>query len=90
MIDNSKKTTFKLSEKIGDYELDWDKYYDHHVINDFLDALAKEYDFVETLTIGKSYEGKDMKVVKIGRAGEGAPNIWIEAGMELCHSLCIG
>jgi murein tripeptide amidase MpaA len=80
MIDASKKTTSKLTTKSGDYALDWDTYYDHDIINEFLDALADTHDFVETVSIGKSHEGRDIKVLKVGRAPEGAPNVWIEAG----------
>jgi carboxypeptidase A4 len=69
-------------KKTADYELNWDDYYDHAVINAFLDEMARTHDFVETVSIGKSYEGRDMKVLKIMKAGEGAPNVWIEAGIH--------
>ena len=65
------------------YNLDWDDYYSHDDINAFIDELADTYSgFVSTRSIGSSFEGRDMRVIEITRAGPGAPNIWIEAGEE--------
>lgn len=41
------------------YDLDWDDYYQHDVINSFLEELASLNDFAEVITIGQSYEGRD-------------------------------
>ena len=41
------------------YDLDWDDYYQHDVINSFLEELASLNDFAEVVTIGQSYEGRD-------------------------------
>ena len=41
------------------YELDWDDYYRHDVINAFLEELASLNDWAEVVTIGQSYEGRD-------------------------------
>ena len=50
-------------------------------INEFLDeTAAANSDFIKTVSIGKSYEGRDMKVIEITKAGEGKPNVWIEGG----------
>ena len=50
-------------------------------INEFIDELAvANSDFITTLSIGKSYEGRDMRVIQITKAGVGKPNIWIEGG----------
>ena len=51
-------------------------------LNDYIDAQASEFDFVKTISIGNSYEGRDMRVIQITKAGSGAPNIWIEAGIH--------
>jgi murein tripeptide amidase MpaA len=45
-----------------------------------MDQLAARYPFVTTVSIGKSFDGRDMKVIQILKAGPGKPNIWIEAG----------
>ena len=43
-----------------------------------LDEVASQYDFVETEVIGQSWEGRDLKIVKICRGGCGhKPAIWI-------------
>ena len=35
------------------------------------------------MSIGESYEGRDMKVIEIRKAGVGKPNVWIEAGNNI-------
>ena len=64
------------------YSLDWDDYYDHDVILEFLDALAEQYEWVNTVSIGKTYEGRDQRVIQITKAGEGKPIAWFETGKE--------
>jgi len=65
-----------------DYDLDWDDYYDHDTINQFLDALAAANDWASVINIGQSYEGRDMNVLALTKAGKGAPIIWLEAGIH--------
>ena len=62
------------------YTLTWDKYHDHDTINEFIDELASTYDFVNTVSIGKTTEGRDLKVIQIAKAGAGKPNVFIDAG----------
>jgi len=64
------------------YTLDWDDYYSHDVLNEFLDSLAADNDFAEVINIGKSYEGRDMNVLAVKKAGEGAPSVFLEAGIH--------
>ena len=47
-----------------------------------MDALAEANDFAEVINIGKSYEGRDMNVLAITKAGPGAPSVWLEAGIH--------
>jgi len=62
---------------------DWRDYHSHNDINTFIDELAvSNAGWVSTTSIGKSYEGRDMRVVKIEKAGPGAPIAWIEAGIH--------
>ncbi len=71
----------KKSHRSGQY--DWEDYYSHDDINTFIDELAStNSDWVSTVSIGKSYEGRDMRVIKIEKAGPGAPIAWIEAGIH--------
>ena len=51
-------------------------------LNAYIDDLATQFDFVNTVSIGKSHEGRDMRVIQIAKAGPGAPNVWIEAGIH--------
>ena len=44
----------------------WTEYHDQDDIESFLDYLANTYDFVEVESIGESYEGRPMRVVKVG------------------------
>ena len=51
-------------------------------MNEYIDNLATQYNYVKTVSIGKSYEKRDMRVIQISKAGFGAPNIFIEAGIH--------
>merc|ERR1712098_238922 len=62
------------------YTMDWNDYYEHEYHNEFIEALAAENDFASIIDIGQSYEGRDMKILAIEKAGPGAPKIFLEAG----------
>merc|ERR1712002_1017747 len=64
------------------YTMDWTDYHDIDVLNEFIESLAETNDFANIISIGKSYEGREMKVLAITKAGPGAPNIWLEAGIH--------
>merc|ERR1712223_1115086 len=62
---------------------DWEDYHSHSDINDFIDGLgASNSDWVATKSIGQTYEGPDMRVIEITKAGPGKPIAWIEAGIH--------
>jgi len=61
---------------------DWNNYYGHEAINDFIDGLGANANWVKTVSIGKTGEGRDMRVIEITKAGPGAPIAWIEAGIH--------
>ena len=47
----------------------------------YLDDVAARYDFVETEVIGQSWEGRELKIIKICKDGCGKkPAIWIDGG----------
>jgi len=79
-VDQSRRRSVRRGNR--KYDLDWDDYYDHDTLNQFLDALAEANDFAEVISIGQSYEGRDMKVLAVTKAGPGAPNVWLEAGIH--------
>ena len=62
--------------------MDWDSYHGHDDLNEFIDELAATYSWVETVSIGQSYEGRDMRVIQINKAGPGAPTVWVESGIH--------
>merc|ERR1711997_774180 len=69
-----------LSRKSG---YDWEDYYSHDAINTFIDGLgAANSDWVNTISIGSTHEGRDMRVIQITKAGPSAPTAWIEAGIH--------
>jgi len=83
LIDEVEKSRGKAKTKMmKDYRLDWDDYYGIDVLNEFLDVLAEKNDFANIINIGKSYEGRDMNVLAITKAGPGKPNVWLEAGIH--------
>lgn len=60
-------------------------FYRHSAINDYLDELASSYSkYVSVETVGQSYEGRTMKVIRITN-GDGNPNkkvIFVDAGIH--------
>jgi len=51
-------------------------------LNAFIQGLADANDFADIINIGQSYEGRDMNVLAITKAGPGKPNVWLEAGIH--------
>ena len=47
------------------HSMSWTEYHQQDDIESFLDYLADTYDFVEVESIGESFEGRPMRVVKV-------------------------
>nr|AEI58636.1 carboxypeptidase [Eupolyphaga sinensis] len=64
--------------------ISFDQYYRYDEINSYLEELAAKYPNLVTLeSIGKSYEGRDMVVIKISSGGSGTrPAILIDGGIH--------
>ncbi|XP_069671105.1 carboxypeptidase B-like [Periplaneta americana] len=64
--------------------ISFDQYYRYDDINSYLQELASNYPNLVTLqSIGKSYEGRDMIVIKISSGGSGSrPAILIDGGIH--------
>jgi len=63
--------------------MDWDDYYPHEDLVAFIQGLADtNADWAKIINIGQTYEGRDMNVLAIEKAGPGAPNVWLEAGIH--------
>merc|ERR1712012_1370998 len=63
-------------------KMDWEDYYPHEDLNAFIQGLADANDFASIINIGQSYEGRDMNVLAVTKAGPGKPNVFIEAGIH--------
>ena len=61
-------------------------WYQYHSLEDmyvFFDYLEKKYDFVNTEVIGTSFEGRNMRVVKVCKGGCGTRKaVWIDGGIH--------
>lgn len=55
----------------------------HSAINSWLDGVASSYSSIATVeNIGNTYEGRAMKVIKIGSSGSNKPALWIDSGIH--------
>merc|ERR1712018_642030 len=83
LIEETRPSPKKSKSGAGNYTMDWEDYHDHTTLNEFIAALADaNAEWASVINIGESYEGRDMKVLAIEKAGAGAPNIWLEAGIH--------
>ncbi|XP_065211305.1 carboxypeptidase B-like [Planococcus citri] len=65
----------------------WTRYHSYDEILDYMDYLQMTFpNYVKIITIGKSFEGRDLKVIRIssGRFSDGSakPAAWIDGGMR--------
>merc|ERR1711872_291528 len=68
-------------EAAGNFSLT--TYHDYYEIMEHMGNLAAEYEDVETEVIGQSWEGRELKIVKVCRGGCGnKPAIWIDGGIH--------
>ena len=55
----------------------------YHTLADaytFLDQIAAEHSSIaSTISIGQSFEGRELKLLKISKSGETKPAIWFDA-----------
>merc|ERR1712193_121029 len=82
LIEETRPSPKKSKSGAGNYTMDWEDYHDHSTLNEFIAALAGANDWANVINIGQSYEGRKMNVLAITKAGPGAPNIWLEAGIH--------
>lgn len=65
------------------HAMTWDDYHTLEDMYTYLDYLEETFDFVSTEVIGQSYEGRDMRVVKVCRGGCGDKKaVWIDGGIH--------
>jgi len=68
-----------------DGAMDWEDFHNTEDIYPWVDQLAAEYDFVSSFSIGQTYEGREMMILKFGKPNpDGNPkqNVFIEAGIH--------
>merc|ERR1712013_542117 len=59
------------------HNMDWTSYHPIEDMHSYLDYLETTFDFVTTESLGKSYEGSDMRVAKVCKGGCGnKPAMW--------------
>lgn len=71
----------KLLRKQGQTEFNWSRYHTLEEVNEWLDELVKKYDAITPLVGGKTYEGRQIRGVKLSHK-KGNPGIFIEAGIH--------
>ncbi|KAJ8712401.1 hypothetical protein PYW07_005243 [Mythimna separata] len=60
--------------------MDWKKYHRLNVIYAFIDDLERDFPAICTVTvIGKSVEGRDIKMLKISNSHAGNAGVWLDA-----------
>lgn len=75
LIDEEAKTILPRGAR-----LDWNNYAVLEDIYAFLDEQAAMHsDIAQTISIGNSFEGRPLKVMKISKSGETKPAIWYDA-----------
>jgi len=64
-------------------KINFNEYYSHDDLNAYIgDVATQNPEFASVTSIGKSLEGRDMRVLHLEKAGPGKPNIWLEAGIH--------
>ena len=67
----------------AEHPMTWTEYHSQDDIEAYLDYLAATYDFVEVESIGESFEGRPMRVIKACKGGCGnKPAMWIDGGIH--------
>lgn len=65
------------------HRLTWQAYYRHDDILRYLEYLAETYPNLCTIhEIGRSYEGKPIKLLKISNGNPGNKAIWVDGGIH--------
>jgi len=76
------KTVVKTARGREPNIIELDEFNDHANINIWLGNLAAQNEFVETVTIGKTFEGREQKAIRFVKAGKGKPHVYIQAGIH--------
>ena len=67
----------------ADHPMTWTEYHPLEDMYSFLDYLEATYDFVSTEVIGKSGQGREMRIAKVCKGECGSkPAVWIDGGIH--------
>jgi len=71
------------TRQFSGHSMDWTSYHTLEDIYGWFDYLETTYEFCESEIIGQSYEGQDMRVMKVCKGGCGnKPAMWIDSGIH--------
>jgi len=81
---NQERQSMMSYQSLGSGSMDWNGYYGYDEIVAWGEALAAKHDFVSTESIGKSYEKREMRVIKVCKGGKCGkkPAMYIDAGIH--------
>ncbi|KAL7286391.1 hypothetical protein TKK_0019344 [Trichogramma kaykai] len=83
--ENPVRTPEEIDELVGrnGHRMEWDSYHRLEDIHEYMDYLANTYPQVcSVMSIGKSVQGRDLKVIRISRGLSNAPALWIDGGIH--------
>jgi len=82
-INQEKVSKQRHQEPNTKHAMTWDEYHSLDDIYTYFDYLETTFDFVSTEVIGQSYEGRDLRVVKVCKGGCGNKKaVWIDGGIH--------
>ncbi|XP_043288590.1 carboxypeptidase B-like isoform X1 [Venturia canescens] len=65
------------------HRMEWSSYHRLEDIHGYLDYLEQTFpDLCSVVSIGKSFEGRPLKVLRISKGEPGVPAIWIDGGIH--------
>ncbi|KAJ8686548.1 hypothetical protein QAD02_022342 [Eretmocerus hayati] len=73
---------WKVDKSLLDIVMDWTSYHRLDDMYGYLDYVARTYPNCSIRTIGKSHEGRALKVLHIGAEDQNVPAIWIDGGIH--------
>ncbi|XP_062539762.1 carboxypeptidase B-like [Armigeres subalbatus] len=81
--ENPPKDELDLWENRDGHRMTWTAYHRLADIHEWMDYLAKSYsDICSTRSIGKSFQGRDLKVLRISNGNPSNSAIWIDGGIH--------
>ncbi|XP_058445495.1 carboxypeptidase B-like [Malaya genurostris] len=81
--ENPPKDELEQWENRDGHRMTWNAYHRLKDIHEWMDYLAKTYpDLCSTNSIGKSFQGRDMKVIRISNGNPSNAAVWIDGGIH--------